>query len=143
MVKQELFPEIPADVQDRVDAVLLGTDATLTAHEVMIYLRRAAGPGRAVTIAEIQARQKVRRGYVSSPRIIKRAVKELLEIHGVPIGSARGRNPGYFLLCTPEDVDKAEKPLLGEVRSLARRLRAINRKSEISRVLCGQLGLED
>jgi hypothetical protein len=49
---------------------------------------------------------------------------------------------GTYLLCTPDDIDEAQRPLVGEIRSLARRLRAIDPKSEISRALCGQLGIE-
>lgn len=140
--QRELFPAIPVDVQARVDQALGDPATSPCARAVLILIRDAAGRSNAVSIHELRAIWIVRSLKVYSERDIKAAVKELLEDRGVPIGSARCGSPGYFLLCSPEDIDQAERPLVGEIRSLARRLRAINAKSDISRALCGQLGIE-
>jgi len=108
---------------------------------VLWRLREAAGRAQAISIAAMQREWASTGNKVYTDREVKAAVKQLLEERGVPIGSARCIPAGYFLCVTPADIDQAERPLEGEIRSLARRLRAINPKSEISRTLCGQLGI--
>lgn len=142
MTQGELFPEIPHDVTARVMAAFSDQRTSACARAVLERVRHAHGRHNAFPIYRLQAAWRLHNLRVWSAREVKAAVKELLEERGVPIGSARSGSPGYFLLCTPEDIDEAERPLLGEVKSLARRLRAINSKSEISRTLCGQLGLD-
>lgn len=142
MMQRELFPAIPAEVQARVDQALEDPATSPCARAVLILIRDAAGRENAVSIHELRAIWIMRSLKVYSERDIKAAVKELLEERGVPVGSARSGSPGYFLLCSPEDIDQAERPLVGEIRSLARRLRCINPKSSISRLLSGQVGME-
>lgn len=144
MPKQgELFPDIPNEVRARVDEALEGTAMSPCARAVLLRIRDAAGRERAVSIYALQAYWRLHGMKVYCDREVKAAVKELLEERRVPVGSARSGACGYFLLISPEDIDQAERPLVGEIRSLARRLRAINAKSEISRILCGQLGIRD
>jgi len=144
MNQGELFPEIPAFVNDAIASAARDSHTSRCAVAVLrvLYERMALGRENAVPISALKQRWRELGDRVYCDREVKAAVKELLEERGVPIGSARAGSPGYFLLCTPEDIDEAERPLLNEVRSLARRLRAINRNSEISRTLCGQLGIE-
>jgi len=77
-----------------------------------------------------------------SAREIKARVKELIEFHGVKIGSSRrvGQH-GYFLIMSEEDQLEAERPLVGELTSIVRRLRALRSKQWVAR-LWGQLQLE-
>lgn len=141
MVQAELFPHIPAEVQERVDRAMASNRVSPCARAVLLRLRDVGGRQRAVSIWALQSFWRISQTRIWGDRDVKAAVKELLEEHGVPIGAARSQPAGYFLLVTPEDIDEAERPLIGEIRSLARRLRAVNAKSEISRLLCGQLGI--
>jgi hypothetical protein len=138
----ELFPEIPKEVTARVLAAMADQAMSQRARAVLERVRLAVGRDNAVSIYALQFYWRFRELKAWTDRDVKAAVKELVEERGVPIGSARCGTPGYFLCVTPEDIDAAERPLLNEVRSLAKRLRAMNPKSEISRTLCGQLGIE-
>jgi len=145
MTQAELFPPIPFAVVERAMAAIASETVSPCAREVCraLLFEPAAGREAAMQISALQARWRLQGQRVWSDRDVKASVKELLEVHGVPIGSARSGECGYFLLVCPEDVAAAERPLEAEIRSLARRLRAINPKSEISRLLCGQMGLGD
>jgi hypothetical protein len=136
-----LFPEIPNEVQLRIE-LAASSGASLCAQAVLRIVRNRIGRAQALTIFGLQHIWRLREEKVWSDRDVKAAVKELVEERGVPIGSARSGLAGYFLCVSAEDIDAAERPLLGEVRSLAKRLRAMNPKSEISRAICGQLGIE-
>lgn len=81
-------------------------------------------------------------GCYHHERKVREAVKHLVEVHGLPIGSVHHAPAGFFLMCSPEDVAATEAHLLKGTLSMLRRLRAINPKSEISRRLCGQLDIE-
>lgn len=76
-------------------------------------------------------------------REIKARVKDLIEFRGVPIGSSRGGKSaaGYFLILTAADHARAIQPLVGELTSLARRIRALSGKRELAR-LWGQIALD-
>jgi hypothetical protein len=95
---------------------------------------------RAMSIAVMQSTWRFTGAHVWSDRPIKDAVKELLEVHGVPVGSSRSKTcSGYFLIASPEDIAAAERPIRNEIISLAKRLRTINPKSTFARRLAGQL----
>lgn len=136
MTQALLFPEIPTSTRARILVVLGDPNLSPSCASVLRALMYAAGRQSAISISQIQVGC-----HWLSDRDIKAAVKELLEVHGVAIGSARSAPFGYFLLCSQDDIEQAERPILAEVRSLARRLRAINPDSDISRMLCGQLEL--
>jgi hypothetical protein len=133
---------IPSPVKLRVLLALHDQALDPCSRAVLWRLREAAGRAQAVSIAAMQSGWASAGNKVYTDREVKAAVKLLLEERGVPIGSSRSGLHGYYLLVTPEDIDHAQRPLVGEIRSLARRLRAIDPKSEISRALCGQLGIE-
>ena len=143
MTQTELFPAVPQQLRVAALVALGGAGVSACAKDVLRILlyEPAAGRENALQIRHLQARWRIRGQRVWSDRDVKAAVKELLEDCGVPIGSSRSGDRGYFLLVTPADIEAAERPLIGEIRSLARRLRAINPRSEISRAICGQLGL--
>jgi hypothetical protein len=132
-----------AEVNRRVQDALLSKTISQCAWAVVYQLtgqHKAYGRKNAVTIQQIQ--EKMARNW--SDRVIKAAVKELIEEHEVPIGSARGAShPGYFLIVDEEDRAAAERPLRGELISLAKRLRTINPHSQLAQALYGQLKLEE
>lgn len=74
-------------------------------------------------------------------REVKAAIRDLVIVHQLPIGASRGKDHGYFLVDSPEDVEIAISPLEGEIRELARRVRILGGKERLAE-LCGQLPLE-
>lgn len=100
------------------------------------------GRDRAFSIAEIQQRWKIAGEPVYSDRLIKGAVKSLLEEYEIPIGSCRVPGmSGYFLIITAEDIVETERPLRNEIISLFGRLKAISPKSHFVRMLQGQMDI--
>lgn len=145
MTQGLLFPAIPEEIRSRIERALADPVTTPCAKAVLrtMLSRFAVGRIRAVGIEALQERWQGMGNKIFSAREVKAAVKHLIESHGIPIGSARCTPVGYFICVTAEDIDEAERPLVNEVKSLARRLRCINAKSEISRILCGQLGIHE
>ena len=96
----------------------------------------AFGMGQAMSIAVIQKTVNI------SDRLVKDAVKGLLERCEVPIGSCRvpGKN-GYFLCCSAADAAAAARPYESEIFSMFRRLKALSPKSAFVRHLEGQMAL--
>lgn len=74
-------------------------------------------------------------------RTVKAAVKDLVERFGMQIGASRKPPYGYFFILTAEDREEARRPLRNELKSLARRLRALSSKLEIAREW-GQIQVE-
>lgn len=145
MSQTTLFPLIPEEVRRRLMQAMADPDISPCAFQVLTRLVRfpeIAGRARAISIASLQDWARLNSFKVYSDREIKSAVKELIEERNVPIGSARSDPAGYFIAVTAEDLDAAEKPLIAEIRSLAKRIRSINPNSEISRALCGQIELK-
>lgn len=102
-----------------------------------------AGRGRAIQIDQMQGVWTRGGAHVWTDRTIKAAVKQLIEAHGIPVCSSRHcTSGGYFLAVETEDMEAAERPLRGEIISLAKRLRAFNPKSDFARHLAGQLAIE-
>lgn len=97
-----------------------------------------ARPAAHVSIFEIQAHLSSTFDAWLSERAVKAAVKALLEDHDVAIGSSRGKDHGYFLIVNDAAAAAATRPLLAEIRSLARRCRALDPRT--SRYLRGLLG---
>jgi len=77
----------------------------------------------------------------ATEREVKAIAKELIERWHIPIGGSRQKPYGYFLIVTAEDQALAVRPLVNELRSLVRRLRALTGKTETAR-LWGQLMLD-
>lgn len=98
-----------------------------------------AGRDKALSIAAMQGAWDYAGQHIWSERVVKAAVKELLEDCGVPIGSSRrSGNSGYYLISSCADLEAAERPLKGEVLSLLKRLRTINPRTDFCRHLAGQ-----
>jgi hypothetical protein len=72
-----------------------------------------------------------------SRRWLKATIEDLVTRLRVPIGASRGKIHGYFLIVTRGDLDVAVNPLVGEITSLARRVRALT-NSETTAALVGQ-----
>jgi hypothetical protein len=111
---------------------------SLTARLVLDALEGRLGAASAMSIAEMQ-RQLACDGHGAlSDRDIKAAVKELVEEGGVPVGSSRSKPFGYFLIVSDEDAEIAVRPLLGELKSIAGRIRKLSPKTDYVRHLLGQ-----
>lgn len=57
-----------------------------------------------------------------APRMIKRTMKSLVEDFGLPIGGSREKPYGYFLIVAPDDLKRALRPLVNEIKSMRRRM---------------------
>jgi len=121
-------------------------------------------PGRAAALSIRAIQERIGpfgdEGRFADAREIKEAVSRLVTDFAMPIGGARGHDqecpaagprlspsrhcrcggPGYFLVLTPEDAELAARPLIAELRSLSRRVRALAGKKELAR-LFGQIQL--
>ena len=136
---------IPAEIQERIDLARQSANLTDCARSVLDILAGRfpiVGCNNAMQIAHIQRVWMQREERVYSDRLVKEAVKSLIEDHGIAIGSSRrAGSSGYFVCATPEDLAAAERPLRAEVFSLLRRLKTFNPNSDISRHLAGQVEL--
>lgn len=136
-------PPLPVELQARIDEVRW-TDLSDCERDVLDLLTNLvsgprAGRQNALSIADMQRLMQRRGGYVWSDRVIKAAVKNLVEERGLPIGSSRCSDaPGYFYAVETADLEAAERPLRGEIISLAKRIRAFNPRSDFARHLAGQ-----
>src|SRR5579872_6741727 len=141
---QVTTPPIPSDVRARIDRAMSDPDISLCARAVLIQLvgYPATGSQRAVSIHMLRSTFAVAGIKQYGPREIKAAVKELVEDAGVPIGSARGKTPGYFLLCSQADREAAVRPIRAEVISQLKRWRTLDAESAIGVELAGQLGMQ-
>ena len=75
-----------------------------------------------------------------SRRETQAIVKNLIEEHGVSIGSATGRPNGYFLISTIEEQTRAEAQLEHRIISTAKRLSCLRKLAPAH--LLGQLALQ-
>jgi hypothetical protein len=69
-----------------------------------------------------------------SAREVKEAVKSLIEDFKLPIGGSRQKPYGYFLIVTADDLEQALRPLTGEIRSMARRVRALTSEQQLGEI---------
>jgi hypothetical protein len=144
----EVPPALPAELVQRVhDARYSGklSDCESAVLDLLVGLPSGphAGKAKALQISEMQ-RIWTRSGiHVWPDRSVKDAVKQLLEVHHVPIGSSRAAGcSGYFLLADIEDMEAAKRPLRGELLSIAKRLRSLDPKCQFARALVGQLSID-
>ncbi|MCC6301790.1 MAG: hypothetical protein IT489_03200 [Gammaproteobacteria bacterium] len=80
--------------------------------------------------------------FERSEDTIKHTVADLVVIHGIRIGGARvGDKVGYYAIETEEDLDRACKPLEGQIFAMWRRVRKL-RDPHYMRDLRGQLRIE-
>ena len=140
------YSHLPIDLAKRIDAAVSGeTSMSPDALAVLDQLAdRPACRTSPVSIASMQQFWKWCGCRVLTDRQVKAAVKELLEVHRIPIGSSKvpGSN-GYYFILTEEDRQQAETSLIADIISLAARLKVINPKSAYARLLQGQIVLED
>jgi hypothetical protein len=104
--------------------------------------RLRVGKQSAISIARLQELWMQLWGEHWCDRDIKKAVKELVEEHRIPVGSSRVEPYGYYLAVSDEDIEAAERPLRREIQSLAARLKTFNPKSDYVRHILGQQELE-
>jgi hypothetical protein len=69
-----------------------------------------------------------------SPRDIKSAVKSLVEDFKLPIGGSRQKPFGYFLIVSGEDLEAALRPLVHELQSIARRVKALTGEQRMAEI---------
>lgn len=106
-----------------------------------LWERKPFGANQAMSLADVQEWCRLH-GCVVSDRLIKAAVKELIEKYHIPIGASRQAPVGYFLIVSDEDAQKAVNHLEAEALSLLRRCRVLSPKSDYGRQLLGQLEVE-
>jgi len=87
-------------------------------------------------------RQRLEEATGLAEREVKSVVRDLIVNHGVAIGATRGKDHGYFLVDSAEDLEVAGRPLINEMRELARRLRVLYGPERVAE-LHGQLTLEE
>ncbi len=75
-------------------------------------------------------------------REVKEVVRNLVVTHGVAIGARRGKDHGYFLVATPEDLEIAGGPLISEAREIWRRLKVLYGPTRVAEIY-GQLTLDN
>lgn len=125
-------------LQQRLDAVLQRGEGPWplpeNARKMLEWLSFHKGAKRAIKGDELAARLKC------NVREVKAIAKTLTEDFGVPIGASRTEPYGYFLIETAEELSAVRGIYLDEMRSLARRVRALD--PEAFPGLFGQLELE-
>lgn len=144
MNQPPMFGAVREELRKRIDYVWQ-SDKLSPAERCLIHIltiEDAFGMDNAISISKVQDLQFRKGEYMHGARAIKDAVKSLLEVHGLPIGSCRvpGRN-GYFFIVTDADAELASRPLQAEIFSMFRRLKVISPKSAFVRGLQGQIEL--
>lgn len=137
----DLFSSVEANIRERI-ASAFRSSLEPCERAVLWAIEKHYGQASAIGIAEMQDAWRTNDQKVWADRAIKGAVKSLLEVHEIPIGSCRvpGRN-GYFICITASDIEEAERALRNEIFSLFRRLKCISPKSAFVRELSGQMAL--
>lgn len=115
------------------------TFVRVTLHAISELADPRAGAARPVPLDDIRGWALDVMGQALTERTIKLAVKLLVEKYGVAIGSSRGAQHGYFFITTDDEARRAAAPLIGEIKSLARRCRTFTPKNPYIQHLLGQL----
>lgn len=134
---------LPAELRRRIQSTLDDLEVPgfvrITLRALVELSDPCLGCSDRVSLFSLQSELE-RRGLLFSPRLIKRAIKELIETHGIAIGAARQANRGgYFFVATDAQAQKAVVPLMGEIRSLAKRIRALSPATPYIQHLLGQM----
>jgi hypothetical protein len=139
------FPTVEEDIKMRIDAALIHEALTPVERAVLECLMQGHptfGRQSTMTIAYMQSMCVFRDKKSYSPRSIKGAVKSLLEVYNIPIGSSRTPGDcGYWVIVSDEEAEEASRPLRNEIFSMFRRLAIISPKSAFVRKLNGQIEL--
>ena len=141
MAEQIQFEHGPRDLlAERVKDVVQGKGdypaaAPMDARRVLLIIAGHRGRASAVPLEKIGALLSL------GDREIKQAVKTLRDDFAMPIGASRVEPYGYFLCETAEDLAAAVRPLVHEIRSLARTVKMMTPDSRMAE-LAGQLEIE-
>jgi len=126
----------------KIVTLLRSADLDECSKELLRILAARKGSEHAILLRQVQQLlPRGREGALVTERDLKKMVKELIELHAVPVGALRVPPYGYFLVVTPEDLGEALRPLKNELRSIARRVRALTSPEFVAR-LFRQLPLE-
>ena len=128
-----------ATLERRIGEVIVGKSGPYPlptkGRELMEILKFHKGSNHAKPLADLAASLQV------ADREIKSLVKLLVEDFDIPIGASRQKPWGYFICVTADDRELARRPLVHELTSLARRIKALDGEHELREVM-GQLKLE-
>lgn len=141
-VMQCEFSDAEFIIRDRMNQACASEELQGAERAVLCALGQAFGKDKAVGIAEMQDQWRERGQKIYDDRTIKAAVKSLLEVWDIPIGSCRvpGQS-GYYLVTSDDEAEDAVRPLKNEIFSLFRRIKALSPKSAFVRQLQGQMDL--
>jgi hypothetical protein len=96
---------------------------------IVELLRDHRGADRPITIEGIRVHVPL------SERQVKKSVKQLVEVYGLPVGASRHFPAGYFLVVTAADREAALRPLRAEFYSLLRRIKALGDNRVVEKML--------
>jgi hypothetical protein len=105
-----------------------------------LYGLGAFGKAMILSTDDMHAKWIAHRNKVHDRRKVRAAIKTLIEVYDLPIGSSRipGDN-GYYFLVNDEEAEDASRHLRNEIMSLFRRLKVISPKSAFVKQLQGQI----
>jgi len=110
-----------------VDKMMLPCDKAVMLRLMAFH---AYGSSKALSIAAMQYKWRADGVHVWRDRAIKQAVKNLLEIYDLPIGSCRiAPHNGYYFVISDEDAEAAVRPLKAEIFSMFRRIKVLSPRS--------------
>lgn len=118
-----LFPLGPGSLVDaRIDAIVEGREGpwplSPDEKELLRMLKRS-------TSAEPIPMKRISERFDMTPRNVKATIKCFIENFGVPIGGSRQEPYGYYLIASGDEMEDALRPLLSELKSIGRRVRAL------------------
>jgi predicted ArsR family transcriptional regulator len=96
------------------------------------------GAAFAITIAELLKLSSL--SHLDA-RAIKLAARGLVVDYGLPVVGMRRPPYGYYLAITPDELAEAIRPLIGEIKQIARRVRALQ-GSDYVREMLGQIPIQ-
>jgi hypothetical protein len=130
---------VPAELRQKIQSTLSDLDAPSFVRAVLRALLDLSSV-EAVSLFQIQDHLDRRYRTIVSPRLVKRAIKELIETYGIAIGAGRGTaTHGYYFILSDKQAQEAVVPLLGEIRSLAKRVRCLSPNTPYIQHLLGQM----
>lgn len=92
---------------------------------VLSALRGHMGRATAVSVPDLAARVGM------APRRAQQVVKDLVERHGIPVGSTSASDrPGWFLCATDEERAEARRSLTDRALSILRRAKAFSPRQQ-------------
>lgn len=132
---------LPHLLAERIVAALNDSEIPSFVRVVLLGLLASSATVSPVPLITLQNLIYRSSQILMSDRTIKRAIALLIEKYGIAVGASRTDNHGYFFVRTPEQSQAAIRPLLAEIRSLARRCRILSPRSLYGRAVHGQEAL--